>query len=151
MVADEGEEATALAREAVEREGRLRGEVRGELDAVDRLVFAVVDESGRGREGELAVGRDVVEGHAVLGVLASVERDVHTGAAAETSGLVVGLFAPRARENVVQNALIIGEVRIEEPVAREEVEHDGGELGGPAALGEKDGVRRGDVQLGPDA
>ncbi len=150
VVADEREEAAALAREAREGEGRLGGGVRRELDAVDRLIFAVVDERGSGGEGVLAVRRHVVEGDAVLGVPAGIERDVHAGAAREASGLVEGLFAPRAREDVVQDAVVVGELRIEQPVAREEVQHDGGELRGPAALGEEDGVRRGDVQLGPD-
>ena len=35
-------------------------------------------------------------------------------------------------------------------MAREEVQHDGRELCGPAALREENGVRRGNVQLGPN-
>lgn len=35
-------------------------------------------------------------------------------------------------------------------MAREEVQHDGGELSGPPALREEDRVRWGDFQLGPD-
>ena len=35
-------------------------------------------------------------------------------------------------------------------MARKEVQHDGGELSGPAALREEDRVRRGDFQLSPD-
>ena len=113
VVADEREEAAALAGQAPEGEGRLGGGVWGELDAIDGLVVTVVDEGGRGREGELAVRRHVVEGHAVFGVPAGVDRDVHAGATAEASGLLVRLFAPRARDGVVHDALVVGDVRIE--------------------------------------
>ena len=112
VVADEREEA-ARARQEVEGKGRLRGGVRRELDAVDRLVLAVVDERWRGREGVLAVWRNVVEGHTILGVLASIERDVHAGATGKAPSLVVCLFAPRAGEDVVHDALVVGEVWIE--------------------------------------
>ena len=93
VVADEREQASAFAREARKGEGRLRGGVGRELDAVDRLVLAVVYERGRGGECVLAVRRHVVEGDAVLGVLACVEHDVRAGAP-EARGLVEGLLAP---------------------------------------------------------
>ena len=93
MVADEREQRAALAREAREREGGLRGWVWRELHAVDRLVLAVVDERGRGRECVLAVRRYVVERYAVLGIPACVEHDIRAGTA-QANGLLVGLFAP---------------------------------------------------------
>ena len=149
VVANEGEEAAALARQERKGKGRLRGGVGRELDAVDRLVLAVVDERGRAREPVLAVERYVVEGDVVLRVPACVDGDLCAGAA-EAFGLVVGLFAPRAGEDVVHVALIVRELRVEQPMAREEVQDDGGELGGPTALGEEDGVRRRNFELGPD-
>ena len=149
VVANEREEAAALARQEREGEGRRRGGIGRELDAVDGLVLAVIDERGGAREPVLAVERYVVVGDVVLRVPARVDRDLCVGAA-ETSGFVVRLFAPRAGEDVVHVALIVREIRIEQPMAREEVQHDGGELGGPTALGEEDGVGRRDLQLGPD-
>ena len=113
VVADEREQPAALAREAREREGGLRGGVRRELHAVDRLVLAVVDERGRGGEGILAVRRHVVERHAVFGVPAGVERDVRNGAACEALGLLIGLFAPGAGEDVVHDALVVGELWVQ--------------------------------------
>jgi len=112
VVSDEREQPAALAREARKREGRLRGRVWRKLHAVDRLVLAVVDERGRGREGVLAVRRHVVEGHAVLGIPACVEHDVRA-ATAEALGLLIGLFAPGAGEDVVHDALVVGELWVQ--------------------------------------
>lgn len=143
VVRDEREEG--VGREAVEREGGGGGGVVGELDTIDGLVLAVVDQRGVGRERVLRVRRDPRE--CLAGLAPRVCSDVHPRRT-QPLRLLASLFAPGAGEDIVENRL--GVVRVQQTVAGEKVVDDSRELSCTAALSEEDVVRGRDAELGAD-
>ncbi len=133
-----------------EMEGERRGGriVVRELDAVDGLVLAVVDEGGIGGEGVRVVGGDVVKGLGVFRVVAGVGGNVDRRAAGHSPGLFRCLFAPGAGHGIVHDPLIM--IGIKQVMTGEHIEDDSGELAGAASLCKEDGMGRRHTKLGAD-
>jgi len=134
----------------VEREGKLAVGVGGELDAVDRLVLAVVDVRRVRRELVLVVRRQRGE----LGRLACggnargrVRRAAGNSRDREALRLGVRLGRPRASDDVVDGwGLVLLLLGLGGQAARsEQIQEDRGKLRRAAALREEDGVRVGDA------